>query len=776
MFIGEAQDLNNLPKLKSILPACNIIFKPTIKALSEIAFTAARFKTSRGEQIDAIVSNNAAFLRMYVEKTFGVAKVNAASISNYEGSVFDYKLQGRNIPLLFIPPIDHIWKKDFGKFLFQRYFSKLFGDTQTRVVPELDWTRVTEETVHKAAPEIIKMFADAKLVAVDIETAPFPIANSKEEFDQIQLPCKKEGLGFYGVLPTASGNKSKKWGWIVPVITMVGFTGIFEVDGKLKSYTVVVDFHGQGCYNLIKALCENDPPKSMQRGQYDCAYLMRFGIAPKNYLWDTHFLMHAWYAELPRDLAFIAAFTIKNFQYWKDEMGGDTFHYCAKDCHVTAWATIFLLMSMPDWAKVNYTKSFKHQFPNITVSLDGLKIDQEARKEVRKQTLKKLEILEREMREMVSYDYNASSPPQTLNLMHAVLYKRAEDSSKQTMEKFRDANPLYRVLADQIQNIRNTSKALSNYINFLDFDNRLLYELNAAGTDSSRFASKSSPFWCGTQVQNIPPYAKSMFITDEGFEFGAIDNSQSESRTTAYISGDPVLIDTVETAKDFHTRNAALFFGFTEEYLFDLKAEKNPLYKAIRDTSKRVNHGANYNMGAYVLLNTMGAKAVAKAKDLLGLPAFYSLIQVCDYLLNSFDTTYKIVRGEFQQKIIDEVSTTSMMTTPSGWTRYCFGDIVNGPKHILNSYISHKPQCQSVQMINDAYYDTWYDLQIKKDLIRTKAQIHDEIFFCYKTGTEDQVFPVISDYMRRPVETEHGTLVIPNDEVRGGYTWADLKS
>jgi hypothetical protein len=51
-------------------------------------------------------------------------------------------------------------------------------------------------------------------------------------------------------------------------------------------------------------------------------------------------------------------------------------------------------------------------------------------------------------------------------------------------------------------------------------------------------ASSKSNFWCGTQIQNIPYYAKEMLIADEGFILCEPDNSQSEARCTAYLAQD----------------------------------------------------------------------------------------------------------------------------------------------------------------------------------------------------------------------------------------------
>lgn len=777
MFIGDTDCFNYLPRLKEILPACKFLTKLSVRSLGEVSLSAMKYKSARGENIDAVVTNSPEFLKLFIRENFDIQKINAASINNYEGSVFFMSVNNRTVPLLVIPPLKQLITVPYGKFLFQRFFAKIFENELIRPVPKLLWEKVAPETVAEVE-KYAKLFEGASLISVDIETTQVVAGENEKHFKERMAEhfpnVKTDGFGYMGNMRTDAGGKSKKVAFLVPSITMVGFTGIFIKDNKLESFTIVVDMYSSCGKELIKRICENPVKKTMQRGQYDCQYLLRYGIAPYNYVFDTYNMMHAWYAELPKSLEFIAAFMIRNFQYWKDESGGDTFHYCAKDCHVTAWATFFLLLDMPDWAKVNFTKSFPKKFPNLTCALDGLQIDQTELKEKRKYTVALIEKLQVELEMMTVPNFNPRSPKQVLALMHALLFKQAKKTDKITMEKFRNTHPLYSRIADQIQSLRKNTKALSNYIDFTQFAGRLLYEIDECGTETSRFASKASGFWCGTQIQNIPPYAKSMFITDKGFKLGAIDNSQSESRTTAYLTGDENLIDTVETAKDFHTRNVALFFGFVEDELWRMKKEDEATYKALRNTGKRVNHGANYNMMEYVLLQTMGEKAVIHAKYLLNLPPFLTLLGVCRYLLNAFDKAYPKVRGEFQEKIIEEVESTGLLRTPVGWTRRCFGQIRDN-KPVLNSYVAHKPQCMSVQMINESYYKSWLKLQIHENLIRMKAQIHDENFFAYRLEKEEYIYNTISDYMKEPVETEHGTLVIPNDWAKGGEKWADLK-
>jgi hypothetical protein len=269
-----------------------------------------------------------------------------------------------------------------------------------------------------------------------------------------------------------------------------------------------------------------------------------------------------------------------------------------------------------------------------------------------------------------------------------------------------------------------------------------------------------------------------MVVADDGWEISEIDNEQSESRTTAYLAQDENLIKVVETSPDFHCTNCSLFFGIPFEQLYDV-VEKKPLNKAIRTIGKRVNHGANYNMGPGVLEETMGTREVYKARELLGWPSVYTARTVCSLLLSRFDRTYPRVRNQFQDEIRQEISTTGRLVLPGGWTRICHS-WTTGTKEELNSYIAHKPQGLSVQLVNEGWYRAWKKHQYEAYLetgaprIRFHAQIHDSLMFQHRIG-DVEVIQDVSKIMMIPIEVHGRTLVIPNAPKWGAQRWSDLK-
>jgi hypothetical protein len=164
---------------------------------------------------------------------------------------------------------------------------------------------------------------------------------------------------------------------------------------------------------------------------------------------------------------------------------------------------------------------------------------------------------------------------------------------------------------------------------------------------------------------------KQTVVADEGFYLAECDLEQAETRDTAYITGDKNLIAVINGPRDFHSHNVEAFFGLPYDTIYDAKTKK-VLNKPIRNTGKRVNHGANYNMGPDVLVDTMGEEAVYEAARLLKLPRQWTAREIAEHFLKGFDKTYPTIRGEYHVWVINQILTTRLLKGATGWTRYCF--------------------------------------------------------------------------------------------------------
>lgn len=679
---------------------------------------------------------------------FGIYKLFDTTVegtaSDNMGAVYVWKDSDETvIRVCLLPPLWYVFAKNEGSFIIEHFLRKLAFGT-TIVKDSFHWEFVTPGNIN----QIVTKLDHSYLTAVDIETS--------------RLDRK---------------------------ITSVAYTGCwFDENKNLRSYTWVLPVNHTTypwCISAMRRFNATASRKIMQNGQYDSVYFLRFNAPLHNYVFDTYHLFHAIYPELPKDLAYISSFYLDNFRYWKDESGTNLYEYNGKDTHNTLWTFIAMAGDMPSYALYNYSCKFKLIFPCISCELDAFKIDEQEMQnnwdiedERANKAAAKLQYL------LSEPDFNPGSPKQVTQMFAALGYVdksgkiKAKDTSDLSITKFGEENPLFHRIAALIQEYRGATKARSTYFEVELFEGHLFYKLDPSGTETGRMSSKSGSFWCGTQIQNIPGYARGMVVSNPGWSFSGVDKSQSESYCTGYISQDLQLIQNVTTSPDFHCSNASMFFGIPFTELFDV-AQKKVLNKAIRKLAKPINHGANYNMGAGTLVDTiikqMGSSAIVDIRKLLKLPVTMSFKAVAQKALDTFDKTYPRLRSTWYNEIVLEVARTGKLVTPVGYTRKTFLKPTKNASD-LNACIAHKPQSTSVHLVNEAFYKIWRELQLKKykGSFRLKAQVHDEIVSMARDWCIEQSAKDVAELMTIPTTINGRVMTIPST-IAIGKTWADCK-
>ena len=686
-------------------------------------------------------------LRMYCSKhrINCVATTNSKLFnSSLEGSAEDnlgYVFYRDGIACLYLPKLDRIYKESHMQWLINHYLCKLSNPNNFIQSDTFQYTKF-----HAADTELWYSRLQSKnalLCAVDIETA-------KED-----LP-----------------------------ITSCAFTVIMQEGKQLKSYSTVLDIlnaqdHAE-MLDCMRYLLRTDCPKLMHNGRYDCSYFLRFNAPVVSYLFDTYHMQHCLYPELTKTLAFCTQMYVIGIRYWKEMSGYNKLEYNARDTHATAWTWLGMMRHIKwqraDYAIRNYKIEFPLVFPCIQVGTEGLIVDDAKRMELRAKEVEKRDTALQRIRYILREpNFNPSSPVHVLNLIKALGYTTATASDKKTMQHFAERGELESFIVRLIADYRKASKAISTYYDVSLLNNLLLFSLDPAGTETGRMASRESNFWCGTQIQNIPAYAKPMIVAPEGWLMASVDGSQAESRCTAYISGDSTLIYNVENSPDFHCTNCSMFFGMPFNELYSVEHSK-VLRKDIRNVGKRVNHGANYNMGAFVLWETMGDKEVFTAARLLDLPKHYTALQITATLLRCFNNTYPDIKGKWYAEVVDEVLTTGKLVGYTGWTRRTFLNPKRA-KPELNACVAHPPQSLSVMGVNKAFLAAW-KLQIGElsGKLRVKMQVHDELVFLYRPDDLEVVQRIAKLFMQcSTVTTKYGTMVIPCEPKYGARNWGELK-
>lgn len=692
--------------------------------------------------VSSVVSTNTTILSklLYIR---GNPK-SAPKLDDYAGSLFEHQ----GIEFVFINPLKQLFTVPYGKFIASRFISKVTAKHEWVEPTAFKWELLNERNIIS----FFDRFKLARFIAADIETFRRNLA-----------------------------------------IRCIGYTGVFvdSVTGRITTESIVLPLNSTWALQWMRKFNALNIHKVTQNGKYDNAYLLRYNSCLTAWYGDTAHYMHCMYSELPKDLAFLNAFFLRSVVYWKDlAETSDLFEYYrynALDTWATANVWIIQQLESKPYALRNYIKEFPLVYPCLLSECTGLLRDQErldtAIEEVEKDVIRYQVTLQNITR---APKFNAGSWQQVLKLLNALGCKDWPGTGDKEIAKAKYLHPLNSRILDYVTKYRESVKLLGTYLRSekkqIDYRGTYLYSLNPHNTDTGRLASKDSAFWVGANVQNIPAGpVKTTIRAPDGFYLFESDLEQAESRDTAHISGDEGIIAAVSGTRDFHSVNASNMSGVEYSDIYD-DGRKKTKNKKLRDTFKRVNHGANYNMSYSVLVDTMGWKAVWEAKELLKLP-FNTPEEVCEYLLVKFHLTYKrlkgltqirfarvreylrvldtshklYVPGTYYAAVAEEVRTTSRLTSRAyhhtennlkfhpdikeyinegDWTRVCFGKPWQN-KLDLNALVAHPSQSLNAMTLNEAFMDVFYKVALPyAEHFRLYAQIHDSTLGAYREGHE----------------------------------------
>jgi DNA polymerase I-like protein with 3'-5' exonuclease and polymerase domains len=729
LFLGTTADKPFLPKLKGCVGSAKVFL--SVESISTL-YEVESYCKKRG--ITGVITTSSTLLAKLLPHS---NSTKPPSVDNFAGSLFTKS----GIEYVIVHPLEHTITVPYGTFLLKRYTSKLVYKDRWIASPAFNWCILNESNWEAEYDKA----SSAVLMAVDIETY-------------------KENLA----------------------IRCIGFTTLTLVDGNYVSRSTVLPLDSEFSLAIAGKFLDLPAAKILQNGKYDINYLMRYSLIVRNYLWDTATLMHSWYAELPKDLASLSAFFVRESMYWKDLAETNDLEqyylYNAKDTHQTALVLLGWIAEAPKWAITNYLMEFPVLYPCVLAELTGIKRDMPRLEKSNEILTAKVKAANSRLSsEIGTPDFNTNSPPQKKALLKILGCGDLDATDEKNLAKARLRHPLNARILGQVSAIQKDRKLLSTYlVEGKELNGRILYSLNPHGTDTGRLASKEHHFWCGLQIQNIPrgKEVKATLCADDGFYLGESDLEQAESRDTAYITGDKNLIAAVSSGKDFHAVNASSFFGIPYENIYD-DATGKTLDKKLRDLAKRVNHGASYNMGWAVLIDTMGEDKIMEAQKLLKLNPRWTLREVAEHLLNVFTLTYPDVRIGYQDWIRSQVSLHSKLTGATGWTRYCFSD-PSKSKTALNGYIAHCPQSLNAMTLNKAFLKVFYEIALPHSRdFKLLAQIHDSILFQYRIGRDDLALRV-KELMEIPVTIKdikgiERTFTVPAALKCGKKYWSELE-
>jgi DNA polymerase I-like protein with 3'-5' exonuclease and polymerase domains len=616
----------------------------------------------------------------------------------------------------------------------------------------------------------------------------------------------------YDIETKTYGGTSKKdiekgdWSQTMPeagdtLITCCSWTGLHK-NGKIETFVLpMIDFdvthwlddisYGLAI-ELLREINDLPVPKVMQNGMYDCTHSLIYHAPPRNYILDTMVLMHSQYSTLPKSLDFLASIFLYDYIQWKNEAAESSkakdinryWAYNARDTFSTLRICMEQLRTLPPYALKNYAKQFPLSYPALYCNFEGEKIDLEKRNQLRAAQLLRLEANLNSLRVLVHDPaFNPGSWQQVAIVVYDIFgatdpkigWKKDPKTKKKTkmfrgtdeknLKAVGEQHPILLRVTNAIIAYREAQKAIGTYFDFTLKNGRLLYALNPFGTETGRMACQSSSFWCGTQVQNIPGYAKDMCVADEGFQIMEADNSQSEARCTAYLSKEWNLANALETpGKDFYKSLGTLFFGM--DYDSVTKDFRN-------NVLKKIVHGTNYMMGADTFVDNAGVANVMFGASVLGAKIDMSkkgeVSKFAASLLEAYHKPFPRVRMWYSETK-NQIRTNKMLVSPLGHTRYFFGDI-DKKYQIFASAVAHGPQNLSVSILNIGFWKIWELVKISGGAIRLKAQIHDSVKTQIRLDRTDFISATLK-CLDNPVTINGRILRIPVD-YKLGLNWGN---
>jgi len=420
-----------------------------------------------------------------------------------------------------------------------------------------------------------------------------------------------------------------------------------------------------------------------------------------------------------------------------------------------------------DPAVYNFARAI--QAPALEMMLRGWLVDESARQRGLADLSARMEhlqnILNRYSQAIWDRDLNPRSRQQLLTLFHkhmglpeiwtskkGVKKLSMDREALEKLQQYFYAMPLIAVILE-IRDLAKQHEVLSTEV---DPDGRMRTSYNIAGTETGRWSSSASAFATGSNLQNINPRLRHIFVADHGWKLCGIDLEQAESREVGLLLGvlfgDWTYLDACEGG-DLHTFTARLIWPdlpWTGDIKRDRKIAEQIFYRdfTYRDMSKRGGHGTTYYGTPFTMARHLKVpiKLMESFRD--------------KFLGRAFPGIPRWHRWTAEQ-----LQTTQQLTTMFGRTRHFFGR--PNDDTTLREAIAFCPQSATADRTNLGLWRLWNRLRSR---IRLLHQNHDAVYFLYREEEESDIIPQALSCMEI-VTTHNGRAFTVPGEAQVGWNW-----
>ena len=259
----------------------------------------------------------------------------------------------------------------------------------------------------------------------------------------------------------------------------------------------------------------------------------------------------------------------------------------------------------PRIANIAHDMDFPLTYMLYRMETKGIKIDQSFLEGMSEELGIEHQQLERQMYEMVGYEFNIGSPAQLSEVLFTKLQlstagikkgKTGYSTGQKELDKLRGQHPIIEL----IERTRELAKLKNTYVDTLplqaDQNSRVHTTFNQDVASTGRLSSTNP------NLQNIPVRSdlgrriREAFIPEEGNVFVSADYSQFELRLAAILASDEKLVNDFNEGADIHTKTASEAYGIPME-----QVTKNQ-----RRAAKVINFGVLYGMSPHGLSAATG--------------------------------------------------------------------------------------------------------------------------------------------------------------------------
>ncbi|MGL2624943.1 DNA polymerase I [Helicobacter pylori] len=243
-------------------------------------------------------------------------------------------------------------------------------------------------------------------------------------------------------------------------------------------------------------------------------------------------------------------------------------------------------------------KGIETPFMKVLMDMEfqGFKIDAPYFKRLEQEFKNELNVLERQILDLIGMDFNLNSPKQLGEVLYEKLglpKNKSHSTDEKNLLKILDKHPSIPLILEY----RELNKLFNTYttplLRLKDKDDKIHTTFIQTGTATGRLSSHSP------NLQNIPVRSPKGLLIRKGFIASSkeycllgVDYSQIELRLLAHFSQDKDLMEAFLKGRDIHLETSKALFGE------DLAKEK-------RSIAKSINFGLVYGMGSKKLSETL---------------------------------------------------------------------------------------------------------------------------------------------------------------------------